>query len=160
MRNISINRLNIKYTLLYVIYFTLSPCAIKAQYTTQDSLVDAKKNEKQASDTKQKIIGTWHYKNTFYHGTRHENHIDSNRVYIFTKKRAIVITNSNGKISKQKHKYIIYAYDGYSFVELGIDKDTKYELTLWITNISNDEFTFSPQYNDHLRVTFTKISNK
>ena len=160
MRINSITKLNIKHALFYIVYFTLLPFAIKAQYTIQDSIADAKKNEKQANDTKQKIIGTWYYKNTINHGSLFENKIDSNRIYIFTKKKATVISNLNGKISKQKHKYIIYAYDGYSFVELGIDKDTKYELTLWITNITNDEFTFSPRYNDHLRVKFTKISHK
>ena len=149
-----------KFLMLNLICFILLPYSIKAQYTVQDSIADAKQYEKNVRDTKQKIIGTWYYKNTILHGTQTENDIDSNRVYIFTKKRVTIISKIDGKIIKKNLKYNILAESGaIAYLEI-IAKQTKScseGLAMVIESISDNSMTFSACYNDHCHVTFTKI---
>lgn len=140
------------------LFFVLASVT-KAQNKLQDSISEAKKHEIQVNDTKQKIIGTWNYKNTVNHGVPVENKIDSNRVYVFTKTRVRVITTVKRKVTKRKLKYNIYAEsDAVAYLEiLEKHKNANSEcLYFIIKKIDAYSLTFDACYNDCDKVTFTK----
>ncbi len=149
-----------KHLILNLICFIILTNTIRAQYTIQDSIADAKQYKKNVRETKQKIIGTWYYKNTIEHGNQIENDVDSKRVYIFTKKRVTIISKIDGKIIKKNLEYIILAESGdIAYLEI-LEKHTKScteGLVMVIESISDKSMTFSACYNDHNHVTFTKI---